>query len=99
MANRVTRFPALGTTAVLLVADERARGTALRILEGELGEIDASCSRFRDDSDLMRVNAASGQWVRVGARCIEAIEVALRAARATDGLVDPTIGRSLRVLG
>ena len=47
----------------------------------------------------MRVNEAAGEEVAVGDLLIEAIEVALRVARATDGAVDPTVGRALRNLG
>ena len=35
----------------------------------------------------------------MGDLLIEAIEVALRVARATDGAVDPTVGRAIRNLG
>jgi thiamine biosynthesis lipoprotein len=37
--------------------------------------------------------------VHVSPACIEAIEVALAAAAASDGLVDPTVGSVMRVLG
>ena len=47
----------------------------------------------------MRVNEAEGNEIEVGDLLIEAIEVALRVARATDGAVDPTVGRAIRNLG
>ena len=40
-------FPALGTTAVLLVTDGRALPDAERALRAELAAIDPACSRFR----------------------------------------------------
>jgi FAD:protein FMN transferase len=93
-------FPALGTTALLCVADTAGIAAARVELERELAEIDASCSRFRDDSELVRLNAASGTGpVTVGDRLLEAVEVALEAAASTDGLVDPTVGRTLRLAG
>jgi thiamine biosynthesis lipoprotein len=92
-------FPALGTTATLLVDHRDALPGARLVLEDELRAIDEACSRFRDDSELMRVNAAAGTTVRISKRCAEAIDVGLRAAVLTDGLVDPTIGTALRVLG
>jgi thiamine biosynthesis lipoprotein len=92
-------FPALGTTATLLVDDPGALSAARLALDDELRAIDEACSRFRDDSELMRVNAAAGATVRISKPCAEAIEVALRAAVVTDGLVDPTIGTALRLLG
>jgi FAD:protein FMN transferase len=93
-------FPALGTTALLCVADPARLAPAQEVLERELVEIDRACSRFRDDSELVRLNAAAGTGpVEVGARLLEAVEVALRAAVDTRGLVDPTVGRTLRLAG
>lgn len=94
-------FPALGTTAVLLVADPVGAGAALKVLRAELAAVDAACSRFRPDSELSQANATagSGRPVPVGALLAEAVEVALRAARLTGGAVDPTVGPALVALG
>ena len=92
-------FSALGTTATLVVTERAALPRGREVLEEVLADIDRSCSRFRGDSDLTRVNDAGGDPVTVGPTLIEAIEVALRAARLTDGEVDPTIGNALRLLG
>ena len=93
------RFRALGTTAVVAVADGSARDEAGSLLSAELDAIDRACSRFRDDSELARLNASPGRWLSVSSLFLGALEVALTAARTTNGLVDPTIGRALRVLG
>jgi len=92
-------FPALGTTAALLVTDDAAFAAAHSMLVREIDGIDIACSRFRGDSELSSVNANAGRPTRVSARFIEALEVALRAARLTGGLVDPTVGSAMRVLG
>jgi thiamine biosynthesis lipoprotein len=93
-------FPALGTTALLCVADAAGLPAAHDELERELAELDLACSRFRRDSELTRLNAAAGTGpVQVGPRLLEAVEVALAAAESSGGLVDPTIGRSLRLAG
>ena len=68
-------------------------------MEHVVSEVDRACSRFRDDSDLMNVNAHPDTDVRVSLWPLEAIDVALDGARATDGLVDPTIGIALREVG
>lgn len=91
--------PALGTTASVLVTDPRARATAAAMLAAELSAIDAACSRFRADSELSRLNRAGGRTVAISPLLTEALAVALAAARATDGDVDPTCGRSLIGLG
>lgn len=92
-------FTALGTTAVLVVTEGAAMATAQRVLERELAAIDLACSRFRPDSELSRANAAQGRPFHVGALFAEALDVALRAAELTDGLVDPTVGPALTALG
>jgi thiamine biosynthesis lipoprotein len=92
-------FPALGTTAALLVTTPAALKPAHGVLEAELAAIDAACSRFRADSDLTRVNRAGGRLVAVGPLLLEALEVALAVAAQTGGAVVPTVGAAMRALG
>ena len=93
-------FPALGTTALLCVAEADGLPAAHEVLEQELTAIDDACSRFRDDAELVRLNAAAGQGpATVSPRLFEAIQVAVAAAERTGGLVDPTVGRTLRLAG
>jgi FAD:protein FMN transferase len=91
--------PAFGTFATLLTADPAAIEPARAILTAELRAIDAACSRFRRDSELSRVNRARGRPVKISPLLAEAIGVALAAARATHGDVDPTCGNALVRLG
>jgi FAD:protein FMN transferase len=93
------RWRALGTSAELVVSDGEALEQARSIVERELERIDRACSRFREDSDLMRVNAQAGRTVHVEGLLIEATELALRAAELTDGDVDPTIGVAIELAG
>jgi thiamine biosynthesis lipoprotein len=94
-----TSFRALGTTATVCVTRPGSLDLARAALQVELDAIDVACSRFRDDSELVRLNTRAGSWVDVSATLFEAIDVALRAARTTGGLVDPTVGRALRMAG
>lgn len=93
---RVT-FPALGTTAVLLVTDEAALPEGERLLRAELAAVDAAYSRFRPDSEIMRL--PHGRAAPVSPLLAGALRAALRAAAATDGLVDPTVGQAVVDLG
>jgi FAD:protein FMN transferase len=93
------RFHALGTTAVVATADSAGAGDACAVVVSELDAIDRACSRFRPDSELSRVNRAAGKRVAIGPLLLEALRVALDAARSSGGLVDPTIGRALRSSG
>jgi thiamine biosynthesis lipoprotein len=92
-------FPALGTTAVVCVAEPGRLVHARTELVRELDRIDGACSRFREDSELSRLNRNAGSWTAVGPLLLEALRIALDVARATDGLVDPTVGRTLRAAG
>ncbi|MFD5464572.1 FAD:protein FMN transferase [Kitasatospora sp. NPDC127059] len=92
-------FPALGTTATLLTTEHRALTEAETILLYELAAIDDTCSRFRPDSELSRINALAGTPVTVSALFAQALTVALRAAELTDGAVDPTVGRAVLAIG
>jgi FAD:protein FMN transferase len=99
VTQRVASFPAFGSTAALLVTDAAAFDDARARLVAEIDAFDLACSRFRDDSELSYVNASAGTATLVSATFIAALETAMRAARLTDGLVDPTVGSTMRMLG
>ncbi len=90
---------AFGSSALVAVTEAAALSAATAVVERIVGEFDHACSRFRDDSELSAVNASAGAAVRVGPVLLEAVTVALRAARLTEGDVDPTVGRALISLG
>ncbi len=92
-------FPALGTTARILVTDHAALDEASEEVRAEVAAIDAACSRFRPDSELSALNDGAGGPVQVSALFLDALDVALRAARATGGKVTPTVGSAMRLLG
>jgi FAD:protein FMN transferase len=94
--NAVT-WTALGTQVRLVVAGTEAElDQARRILAADLAEVDVTCSRFRPDSEIRTLAAPRTQ---VSSLLAEAIAVALRAARLTDGDVDPTVGAAMRGIG
>ena len=87
---------ALGTTATAVVADREALLAARSILVRDLRALDLAASRFRDDSELQRVNRNAGRATPVGGLLWTALAAALDTARKTDGLVDPTVGAAMR---
>ena len=99
MTPTAVKFPALGTTGVVAVTDADMLEAAREEVDRELCEIDRACSRFRADSELLDVNAASGVEMQVSPLLFDALRTALEVAKATEGLVDPTIGRTLRLAG
>ena len=83
----------------MAVTDPEALPQARAVLERELEAIDLACSRFRDDSELVRAERGAGREVEVSALLLEALLVALRAAEVSGGLVDPTVGSTMRLAG
>lgn len=94
-------WTALGTQVWLLVTDPAQLAAGRRLLTADLAAVDAACSRFRPDSELMRLEQPGRQPgpVPLSPLLAEAVAVALRAAQLTDGDVDPTIGDTLAVIG
>ncbi len=89
----------LGTTVEVLCADPGTLVAAVDLLGDELDRVDRLASRFRDDSELAWVNRSSGQQLTVSPELADLVAGALRAARLTGGLLDPTVGRTLVDLG
>jgi thiamine biosynthesis lipoprotein ApbE len=93
-------WEALGTLVRLVVTDSRRLARVRELVECEVAEIDACCSRFRMDSEIVALNASAGTgWVAVSALLFEAVAVALHAARLTGGAVDSTVGTALAAVG
>ncbi len=92
-------FEALGCHVHVATSDPGALEAALLIARAILSEVDETCSRFRADSDLSRVNAGAGSWVAADPLLVAATRVALDAAEDTAGLVDPCLGARLVSLG
>jgi thiamine biosynthesis lipoprotein len=91
------RFSALGTTAVVATRDRQALARAAAAAAAELAAVDLACSRFRSDSELMRL--PHDVVAPLSPLLFDLVEAALDAARTTGGLVDPTVGRTLRLAG
>ncbi|HEY1734772.1 MAG TPA: FAD:protein FMN transferase [Acidimicrobiales bacterium] len=99
-AELIRSFRALGTTAVVGVADPHRLMEVAEVVRRCTDRLDAAASRFCDDSELVRLHATSaGRPAVVSDTLLAAIEDALAAARFTDGVVDPTVGRALEDLG
>jgi len=104
-------WQALGTQVWLIVTEPGQLAEARRLLEADLDAVDRACSRFRPDSELMRLGTAAGDdgpasvstaevsTTQLSPLLAEAIAVALRAARLTDGDVDPTVADAMSALG
>jgi thiamine biosynthesis lipoprotein len=87
-------FPAMGTI-VRVVCDADCGIDVNAVFR----EIDRRLSRFDDGSDLSQLNADPRPSVPAAPLLRAAVAAALRTARLTDGLVDPTLLGDLRRAG
>lgn len=97
--RNVARWSAIGCTVHVETREQQDLARASEVVRRVLSDVDAVASRFRDDSDLSRVNQQPGRWVQVDPLLVAAVRVALTAAAETDGLVHPLLGRVLVELG
>ncbi|MFN8191430.1 MAG: FAD:protein FMN transferase [Nocardioidaceae bacterium] len=87
------------TTARLVVTDPEALEPALALVRETLAEIELAASRFRSDSDVMRLAASAQETHPISPVLAGLLEEALDAAEWTGGAVDPTVGSTLSDLG
>jgi thiamine biosynthesis lipoprotein len=97
-APGAAEWRALGCTVRLVVADPRKLAACRVRLAAWLSAVDDACSRFRPDSEISVACRADGP-VEISPLLADALEAALRAARLTDGLVDPTVGAAMAAVG
>nr|WP_246416480.1 FAD:protein FMN transferase [Nocardioides luti] len=64
-----------------------------------LAEVEEAASRFREDTEIRRLVPGPDGTVLVSPMLADLLGEALRAARDTDGAVDPTVAASLAALG
>jgi len=83
--------PAMGTILKLEVYGEKA-AEALEAAFEEVDRIESLLSRWRPNSDVLRVeNAKPGVAVKVDPTTIQIVQLALEAARSSGGVFDPTL--------
>src|SRR2546428_51590 len=99
MALALKSWKAVGTSVLVLTTRDDRLEPATTAVRQVLEDVDAAYSRFREDSELTHLNANPGRTIHVSPLLATASDAALRAARITDGAVDPTIGRAIRVAG
>jgi FAD:protein FMN transferase len=95
-------FRAMGTE-VAIVADETSDpgifAAAAARIEAVFARDEFRFTRFRDDSELSRVNRSAGLPTEVSEPFADVLWQALAGAEATDGLFDPTVLGALEAAG
>jgi thiamine biosynthesis lipoprotein len=90
---------AIGTSLRVVVTRAGRLGDATRTVDTVIREVDEACSRFREDSELSRLQQQRGREVRVSPLLATLLAAALRGGRLSDGAVDPTVGGAVRASG
>lgn len=95
-------FAAIGTHHRIVVTRPEVLGPAIVVAREHLADLDAAVSRFRSDSEVtaLACRARRGTATQlVSPVFVDVLTAGLRAARLTDGLVDPTLGAALVAAG
>ncbi|MBV8950122.1 MAG: FAD:protein FMN transferase [Actinobacteria bacterium] len=95
--TQVHHFHAMGTDVEIIVVG----GTGRAAIEAQerVDHLERLWSRFLDDSELSRLNAAAPAPVMVSSITFELVQRALEAWRRTDGRFDPTVLSALEAAG
>jgi thiamine biosynthesis lipoprotein len=94
----VATFRTIGTTCSVVATEPDALDDAVATAQGHLRAVDRAVSRFRPDSEvslLARRARHAPAEAFVSPTFADYLEAALRAARLSGGLVDPTVGSAL----
>lgn len=92
-------FRAMGTDVSVLTPGDAPHAAVLATARATFETEEQRCSRFSDDSELMRVNRASDTWVEISEGFEALVRFALAQARTTGGRFDPTMLAAIRAAG
>ena len=90
----------MGTLVTIqVVADGRDVAAAMDCAFGWFREIEARCTRFDPESELMRLCRETGRAVPVSTVLFEGVRFAAEVARLSGGAFDPAVGRRMEERG
>ena len=96
----IHRFRAMASEVTVRVIDPAGDPSdAMSAVEAIFRDIERTCSRFDDSSDLMRANAKPDEWTQVAPPCFAAIKIAYAAYERTHGAFDPRVLLTLTSMG
>ena len=83
----------------VIVTHEPDLAAAKAAVDAVVKAVDLAANRFREDSELSRLNATPERDVVISPLLTKLVAVALRGARLTGGAVDPTVGSAIKLAG
>jgi thiamine biosynthesis lipoprotein ApbE len=90
---------ALGGSLRVVVTRAADLAAAKAVVDEVVSAVDVAASRFREDSELRRLNATPDRELKVSPLLARLLAAALRGARLTGGAVDPTVGSAIKLAG
>ncbi|MBZ0303420.1 MAG: FAD:protein FMN transferase [Anaerolineae bacterium] len=85
------RFRAMGCQVEIKLETPAGGETILSQMPARFDALEDRLSRFRPHSELMRLNARAGEWVRVSDVLFDNLRQAKHMARLTEGLFNPLV--------
>jgi thiamine biosynthesis lipoprotein len=98
LAGTVRTEAVMGTLVTIQVVRAGAEDAIDRAF-GWFHEIEARCTRFDEQSELMQLTAHAGVAVAASPILFEAVRFALQVAEETGGAFDPTVGKPMEARG
>lgn len=99
-----TAFRSMGTNVEIMISEpndqtESDINQTLWLAQEKMMSLEFLLSRFRNDSDVSRMNSSAGQWVEVSADTVQVLLLAKEAFMRTRGFFNPFMGQVLENLG
>jgi len=91
-----TQYYMMDTVMSFEIHGENAK-SAEREIADKIADLEKMFSPTREDSELSRVNAASGTEVRLSEEFAHLLEVSLEVSEETGGAFDPTLGAAAKL--
>jgi thiamine biosynthesis lipoprotein len=92
-------FRAMGTQVMAALESSSKSKAALRCVPAWFDRWERSLSRFQPDSELNRLNRANGDSFKASATLFKVVQISLKAAANSDGLVTPEVLDSMEAIG
>jgi thiamine biosynthesis lipoprotein len=93
-------FRAMGSQILIVLESRHVHSEAsLRWIPGLFEQWEQCLSRFRPTSELSLLNARPQEWVMLSPILWQVVQVALQAAKQSDGIVTPTVLPALQAAG
>jgi thiamine biosynthesis lipoprotein len=98
-ASQIKTEVLMGTTVTIQVVDAAAADETIDRAFDWFRRVEACCSRFDPDSELMQLSSHVGVPMPVSTMLFEAVQFAVAVAEETGGAFDPTVGHDMESRG